>query len=142
LRGSSRKILFKEHDMKKLMKILGIMTAALLVGGMIIGCTHADLGYDTSIRPDHTAPALVAGGNGGGGGGGGNEDTSVPAEFKAAILEAHGEIGDNMFGLMLSVYGLGSLPSNPNTWTNAQWAQAWNTLKDIDFEDEGESGDY
>jgi hypothetical protein len=122
--------------MKKLMKILGIMTAALLVGGMIIACTHADLGYDTSKTPDHTAPALVAGG---GNGGGGDEDTSVPQAFKDAAYTAYA-IDPADFADTLALLGLSNLPPNPHNWTDAQWAQVYALAKEHEEEEETPSG--
>jgi hypothetical protein len=38
--------------MKKTAKILGIIAAALLVGGMIIACTHAAGGIGALTQPD------------------------------------------------------------------------------------------
>jgi hypothetical protein len=108
--------------MKKLVKILGIMTAALLVGGMIIGCTHADLGYDISRAPDHTAPALVAGGGNGG-------NTSVPQEFKDMLLADYAEDPED-FAMEVANLGIANLSTNPNDWTDAQWTQVYEEVNE------------
>jgi hypothetical protein len=181
--------LYKEQDMKKLVKILGIMAAALLVGGMIIACTHAEGGLGTGVAPNPSAPALVGGPPPSTPGTptppnssvpqefkdevfaayaddpdefadmaaflglppnpynwteaqwaqvyaiyGAYDDDEVPQSFKTTITTAYSSMGATMFATyVLGTFGLSSLPSNPNNWSDSQWAQAYDVLGNIDI---------
>jgi hypothetical protein len=106
--------------MKKTIKILGILAAALLVGGMIIACTHAEGGL-SGAQPDYN-PNTETGSGG-----------SIPTAAKAEILALYDEAPSD-FSMMGSYYGLSHLPSNPHTWTDAHWAEAWAKIS-VDFEE-------
>jgi hypothetical protein len=129
--------------MKKLVKILVILTVGFLAGGMIIGCSHATDGIG-GLEPNPKAnPINLASMTGG----------SVPAVVKAYIIDhLSGEGGEfpyedpnnwsfsdwqKAFEEFKAMFEWDSdrarelgLPSNPDNWSNSDWTKALEALSE------------
>jgi hypothetical protein len=131
--------------MKNVLKILGLVTLALFIGGFIISCEQTTIGVgsgpsdpddsrkdfdigkftpdfsDLPNIPDPEDPEDPTGGD-------------VPDAFKtlvkgtwsAAELVTSGAGDTAVRTVYLNTAGLpASFPANPNNWTDAQWAEVY-----------------
>lgn len=122
--------------MKNLVKILGIITVVLLLGGMFTACPHSEIGLG-GATPDKEASALTANassskGTGGGGGGGGSEElTDELAAFKEELLAEYDDLNAAEKTVMELMFKGAGLPVNPHNWTDSQWKKAFDTLSEL-----------
>jgi hypothetical protein len=106
--------------MKKLVKILGILTVGFLLGGMIIACHHDTNGF-AGYSPDTKADSIdLSKANPAGGG-------SVPEAFKTLAKE--GSSGYPEIVSELEITGLSS--DDPNNWSSSDWQNVYTAFKNL-----------